>query len=76
VAEIYHRTLGGRVTWIDAMTRAEIEEAVERAPYEWSLSLRGFAPWPADLVRGDPVVPASLADTVKPSASSLWERTE
>jgi hypothetical protein len=50
--EIYHKT-----------ARADVEEAVKRAPHEWSLSLRGFAPWPPAQVRGDPVIPPSLADT-------------
>jgi hypothetical protein len=65
VAEIYHRTTAGKVVWIDAMTRADVEEAVKRAPHEWSLSLRGFAPWPLHAVRGEPVSPASLADEPK-----------
>jgi hypothetical protein len=73
VAEVYHRTFGGRVTFLDAMTRYEVEEAVRRAPHEWSLSLRGFAPWPPSLVRGEPVVPPSLADTM-PRASSIVGR--
>jgi hypothetical protein len=59
VAEVYHRTFGGRVTFIDAMTRAEIEEAIERAPWEWHTAPRGFASWPAGRVRGVPVIPLS-----------------
>jgi hypothetical protein len=76
LAEVYYRSLGGRITFIDAMTRDEIEAAVARAPHEWSLSLRGFAKRPPELVRGTPVVPASLADTMGSTrTSSLWERT-
>jgi hypothetical protein len=51
MAECYHRSRGGKVTFIDAMTRDEVEEAVERAPWEWATSPRGFAPWPAGRVR-------------------------
>jgi hypothetical protein len=75
MAEIYHRALGGRVTWVDAMTRADVAAAVARAPWEWALSPRGFAPWPASRVRGEPVYPASLADEAKPSTSPVWDRT-
>jgi hypothetical protein len=71
MAEVYHRSRGGKVTWIDAMTRDEVAAAVERAPHEWSLSLRGFKPWPADRVRGEPVEPQSLADAMA-RASSIW----
>jgi hypothetical protein len=63
VAEIYHRTFGGRVTFLDAMTRAEVASAIERAPWEWHTAPRGFAKWPADRVRGVPIVPLSVADT-------------
>jgi hypothetical protein len=71
MAEIYHRTASGRVTYIDAMTRDEIEAAISRCPWEWSAEPRGFAPWPATLVRGEPVTPPSLADAM-PRASSIW----
>jgi hypothetical protein len=74
VAEIYHRSRGGRVTMIDAMTRDEVEDAIERAPWEWHTSPRGFAPWPASRVRGVPVIPPSLADEAKPIANSIWKR--
>jgi hypothetical protein len=75
MAVIYHRTAGGKVTYIDAMTRDEIEAAIKRAPFEWSASPRGFAPWPPSLLRGDPVYPASLADEARPSQSKVWDRT-
>jgi hypothetical protein len=52
VAEVYHRTRGGKVTFIDAMTRDEIEEAIERAPWEWHTAPRGFGKRPASRVRG------------------------
>jgi hypothetical protein len=71
---VYHRTLGGKVTFIDAMTRDEIEAAVERAPWEWSAEPRGFAEWPVDRVRGEPVELRSLADDARPFANSLWKR--
>jgi hypothetical protein len=74
MAECYHRSRGGKVTFIDAMTRDEVEEAIERAPWEWATSPRGFARLPADRVRGDPVEPPSLADTAKPSADPIWKR--
>jgi hypothetical protein len=74
MAEIYHRTLGGRVTWVE-MTRDEVEEAIARAPWEWAASPRSFAKWPADRIRGVPVIPASLADTAAPAQGSIWERT-
>jgi hypothetical protein len=70
MAEIYHRTLGGKVTYIDAMTRDEVEAAIAGAPFEWSTSPRGFAPWPPHAVRGTPVIPPSLADEPK-----AWKRT-
>jgi hypothetical protein len=50
MAECYHKTIGGRVTWVE-MTRDEVEEAVKRAPHEWAASPRGFAPWPAEIDR-------------------------
>jgi hypothetical protein len=75
MAEVYHRTLGGRITFIDAMTRDEVEEAIARAPHEWSLSLRGFAPWPPALVRGEPVELPSLVDAMRPRASPARSRT-
>jgi hypothetical protein len=76
MTEVYHRSAGGRVTWIGDLTRDEVAEVVGRAPWEWSLSLKGFAPWPAGRVRGEPVTPASLADTMGSTrSSSLWERT-
>jgi hypothetical protein len=75
MAEVFHRTLAGKVTWIDAMTRDEVAAAVERCPWEWSLSPRLFAPWPASRRRGDPVYPPSLADTTQPSANPIWNRT-
>jgi hypothetical protein len=46
VAEVYHRSASGKVTWVDAMTRDEIEAAIKRAPHEWHTAPRGFAPWP------------------------------
>jgi hypothetical protein len=73
VAEVYHRTFGGRVTFLDAMTRDEIAAAIERAPWEWHTAPRGFAPWPADRVRGEPVYPPSLADTAQPRAPKMWD---
>jgi hypothetical protein len=73
MAECYHRSLAGKVTWVE-MTRGEVEAAVKRAPWEWSTSSRLFAPWPPSRVRGVPVIPPSLADEAKPIASSLWKR--
>jgi hypothetical protein len=75
VAAVYHRALGGRVTFIDAMTRDEVAAAVERCPWEWAVELQGFAPWPASRARGDPFYPPSLADTAKPSTTAIWNRT-
>ena len=72
MAEIYHRSLGGKVTFIDAMTRDEIAAAVDRAPWEWNTAPRGFAPWPPTCIRGVAVEPPSLADT-SPRASSVWD---
>jgi hypothetical protein len=73
MAAIYRRTLGGKVTFIDAMTRDDVAFAVARAPWEWSTEPRGFAKWPADRVRGDPVEPPSLADTwPRNGADSIW----
>jgi hypothetical protein len=72
VLPVFHRSLGGKITWIDAMTRDEIEAAIARAPWEWSADQKGFAPWPSHAVRGEPVIPASLADT--PRASAIWKR--
>jgi hypothetical protein len=74
MAEVYHRALGGRVTWIE-MTRSEVAAAVAQAPWEWAIEIRGFAPWPASRVSGEPVYPASLADEAKPSTSPVWDRT-
>jgi hypothetical protein len=72
VAEVYHKTLGGRVTWTE-LTRDEVAFAIARAPWEWSTEPRGFAKWPADRVRGDPVEPPSLADTwPRNGADSIW----
>jgi hypothetical protein len=63
MAVIYHRTLGGKVTYIDAMTRDEIEEAIERAPWEWSADLKSFASWPAGRARGVAIdLPSTAAD--------------
>jgi hypothetical protein len=68
MAEAYHRSLAGKVTWIE-MTRDEVEAAVARRPWEWSTSPRDFAPWPAALVRGEPVEPPSLADAMPQRAA-------
>jgi hypothetical protein len=75
VTEVYHRTAGGKVTYIDAMTRDEVEAAVKRAPHEWATSPRTFTKWPPTLLRGTPVIPASLADEARPSQSKVWDRT-
>lgn len=72
MAECYHRTAAGKVTWIDAMTRDEIATAVDRAPWEWNTAPRGFAPWPPSLVRGVPVTPPSLADAM-PRSPKMWD---
>jgi hypothetical protein len=69
---IYHRTAGGRVTYIDCMTRDDVANAIARAGWEWSLEPRGFAKWPADRVRGEPVDIRSAAD-VEHSART-WDR--
>jgi hypothetical protein len=61
---IYERSLGGRVV-ISSMTEAERSYAVASEPWRWSLSPRLFAQWPDYQVRGAPVYPASLADTMK-----------
>jgi hypothetical protein len=60
--------LSGRITWIE-MTRDEVEFSVSRWPWRWSTSPRGFAPWPAALVRGEPIEPPSIADTMPPRAT-------
>jgi hypothetical protein len=73
MAEVYHKTLGGRVTWVE-LTRDEVASVIERAPHEWAASPRGFAKWPLHTVRGVPVIPPSMADEAKPIASSLWKR--
>jgi hypothetical protein len=73
VAEIYHRSAAGKVTFIDAMTRDEVEAATARAPWEWCETLRGFAPWPPDRVRGEPVIPPSLADTMPAHRVKMWD---
>jgi hypothetical protein len=75
MAEVYHRSAAGKVTFIDAMTRADVEAATARAPWEWSTELRGFAPWPPDRVRGEPVEPPSLADAM-PRPSKMWDLTK
>jgi hypothetical protein len=75
MAEIYHRSVGGKVTFIDAMTHDEVADAIERAPWEWHSAPRGFAPWPADRVRGVPVIPPSLADRM-PRGSSVWDQAK
>ena len=72
MAEAYHRSLAGKVTWIDAMTRAEVAAATARAPWEWSTSPRLFAPCPLSRVRGEPVYPPSLADT-SPRSPKMWD---
>jgi hypothetical protein len=71
MAQVYHKTLAGRVTYIDAMTRDDVAFAIARAPWEWSAEPRGFAPWPASRDRGDPVELRSLADT---TAAGAWKR--
>jgi hypothetical protein len=68
---ICYRTAGGRVTYIDAMSRADVANALARAPWMWAESPRGFAPWPATHVRGVEVELRSVADT---SASGAWKR--
>jgi hypothetical protein len=68
---IYYRTAGGRVTYIDAMSRDDVANALARAPWMWSTEPRGFAPWPADRVRGEPVELRSAADT---TAAGAWKR--
>jgi hypothetical protein len=65
MAECYHRSASGKVVWIE-MTRDEVETAVARAPHEWSLNPRGFSPWPAHAVRGEPVPLPSTADWPQP----------
>jgi hypothetical protein len=69
--EVYHRTLGGRVT-LTEMRRDEIAAAIARCPWEWHTAPRGFAPWPDDLVRGVPVEPPSLADAM-PRSPKMWD---
>jgi hypothetical protein len=70
--EIYHRSAAGKVVWLE-MTRDEAAEAIARAPWEWHTAPRGFAPWPADRVRGVPTAAPSLADTL-PSRNKIWDR--
>ena len=71
---VYHRSLGGRVVSVELLP-AEFACAVACAPWEWAADQKSFAPWPADRVRGEPVIPPSLADEARPRASSLWEQT-
>jgi hypothetical protein len=65
LAECYHRSLTGKVVWLE-MTRPEVEAAIALAPWAWSTELHGFKPWPPELVRGNPVAVASLADMDMP----------
>ena len=67
---IYYRTAGGRVTLIE-MSPNDVANALARAPWMWAESPRGFAAWPADRVRGEPVEIRSVADT---SAAGCWKR--
>jgi hypothetical protein len=57
------------------MTRDEVETAVARAPWEWSTELKGFSPWPAARVRGEPVELPSTASwpAPRPEPRELWE---
>jgi len=71
---VFHRSLGGRVTSVELLP-AEFACAVAAAPWEWAADQKSFAPWPPDRVRGEPVIPASLADEARPSASKVWNRT-
>ena len=68
---VFHRTLGGRVTSVELLP-AEFAAAVASCPWEWAADQKSFAPWPAELVRGNPVTPPSLADTAQPRASKVW----
>jgi hypothetical protein len=71
---VFHRSLGGRVTSVELLP-AEFAAAVASCPWEWSADQKSFAPWPPELVRGNPVIPASLADEAKPRSPSIWKRT-
>jgi hypothetical protein len=70
MAEVYHRTLGARVTLIE-MSPNDVAFAIARAPWAWSTEPRGFAKWPVSCDRGDPVELRSLADT---TAAGAWKR--
>lgn len=70
MAEAFHKSLGGRITMLE-WTRDELEHALKRAPWEWSVSPRGFEPWPAARLRGVEVSLPSLADT---TAAGAWKR--
>jgi hypothetical protein len=72
---IYHRSLGGRVTSVELLP-AEFACAVAAAPWEWAAYPKGFAAWPADRRRGEPVYPPSLANEAKPIAPSIWDRAK
>jgi hypothetical protein len=51
--DLYHRSAGGKVTYIDALTLDEAAAAISRAPHEWSTSMRGFAAWPDGPIVGE-----------------------
>jgi hypothetical protein len=55
----------GRVTLVE-LTRDEAAIAISRQPWTWSLSQRGFGPWPDFNYRGELVEPPSVAARVTP----------
>jgi hypothetical protein len=69
---VFHRSLGGRVTAVELLP-AEFACAVAACPWKWAADPKSFKPWPPTLVRGTPVVPASLADEPKLHSNSLWK---
>jgi hypothetical protein len=48
------------------LTRDEAAIAISRQPWTWSLSQRGFGPWPDFNYRGELVEPPSVAARVTP----------
>jgi hypothetical protein len=66
---VFHRTLAGRVTAVDLL-HEEAAIAVGAAPWEWSLSLRGFSQWPVERVRGAEVADISIVGSIP--ANKAW----
>jgi hypothetical protein len=61
LVEVFCRSIGGRVVSVE-LSRDEAAIAVSRQPWTWSLSQRGFAPWPNTDYRGEEVKLPTIAD--------------